>query len=148
VAAEHVLRAASVGNNGGWPVALRRLPTRAAAATLFLNGPHAHRPHQPTNPQGNSEIHKFQRPISTENPMMALFLLPFCASDMRHYPKKACGWTNNDHQKRRPFVSVLAVLGIRKKQKYCCNVRANVSCGDATLARCVYTVWAAESQRR
>jgi hypothetical protein len=116
--------------------------------SLFLNGPHAHRPHQPTNPQGNSEIHKFQRPISTENPMMALFLLPFCASDMRHYPKKACGWTNNDHQKRRPFVSVLAVLGIRKKQKYCCNVRANVSCGDATLARCVYTVWAAESQRR
>jgi hypothetical protein len=60
-----------------------------------------------TQSQGNSEIHKFQRAswsmINLHGNPQWRFSLPFCASDMRRYPKKACGWTNNDRARTPPF---------------------------------------------
>jgi hypothetical protein len=125
--AGHVLTAAAagVGNNGGWPVAPRRLPTGAQAASHSLM-PVAHTQHHHQS-QRNSEIHKFQRvsrpiSISTENPNGG-HPLPFCASEyeVRRYPKKACDWTNNDQQDAAHSFLFWPSWEV---QNICCNVRA------------------------
>jgi hypothetical protein len=138
----HVLSAAaSVGNNNGgwpWPVAPRRLPTRAAppsraAATHCSAWPvsglytahtaHTAHPHHKETPKSTSFM------VNLHGNPQWRFSLPFCASDMRRYPKKACGWTNNDRTRTPPFRFCFCFGPSRlwEVQKYCCNVRAMFS---------------------